>query len=71
MQYHETALITTSKSLGTDHQKSYGGWGMGMFEPQEFFFRYQIHRMQIWLTSRPTRVSVRESEASEASRVLF
>ena len=73
MQYHETALITTSKSLGTDHQKSYGGegGGWGMFEPQEFFFRYQIHRMQIWLTSRPARVSVRESEASEASRVLF
>ena len=48
-----------------------GGGGWGMFEPQEFFFRYQIHRMQIWLTSRPARVSVRESEASEASRVLF
>ena len=37
MQYYETALITT---LGTDHQKIYGGGGgrWGMFEPQEFFF---------------------------------
>ena len=40
MQYHETALITTSKSLGTDHQKSYGGGGGGggIFGPEEFFF---------------------------------
>ena len=35
MQYYETALITT---LGTDHQKIYGGGRWGMFEPQEFFF---------------------------------
>ena len=30
-----------------------------------------IHRMQIWRTSRPARVKLRKSEASEASRVLF
>ena len=37
LSHSNTGWLQKNAYLGTDHKKSYGGWGWGIFEPQEFF----------------------------------
>ena len=46
---HAYYAFVSYVSLGKDHQKSYRGRGdWGIFEPQEFFLRYQLPCMNLF-----------------------